>query len=772
MTNIKTNENILTLRQNLSVYFPLSNKVNQPTHDHQVRLQVLLMDLANLGFKLDKKLLAVIKKYDAIQLKQVYDFLINELQVVKGDHVDYIPLFLNFPHQIPNDIDYLLKRYIGFFSNIFLDLDENEEGSTKLSCGHVVDSQLFDVKSFGACPICQQQTKEQSVTKNDSVTNVLLEEKIIYQQVSCMNEDSQNEYIQKMIYFPRPLSVKQKEHLTHYIKQVSPQIFSNRFSHDTIKIKENLAFFIFNIFENYKNIKSVTDLPQNLVKSLNSVTDVLRVTALFSGGDVALTQKNKFKLSNRQRSFVVSCLDLVFNAAPNSELLMSKFEDGLKYRSYWVRLFKYLHVGSYQHKNPKTFNFSQFVQDGYKTHKTLSQKVHYHLVNKNSLGVVDLLKNRKGLLLRNLDVILRNLSEGEASSVLSDTLIKSNSLSKVPTSMLTKLFSHFLNRSSANDKTIRYFIPKGEDSKIYVLDKDSRSPISETVTNQLFEALVEELSQRFQKAPQFKSTDKVYIDPKLNSILLPLNIQSSSKEVSTLQKGSKIKLNIKKEVLRLFVYWKQSSEDQRVDVDLSVVAFDSNLNVSKEISFRRYSDEDDTIVHSGDIQSAPQGASEFIDIRHQELLDSGVRYVGVLINSFTGQTFDQFQCFAGLMERKNQQSGELFEPATVTHKYDLANQSTSNIPFVLDLKTGELIWTDIGGSKKRGDTISSNRNKITRLVQATQVMNKNNMSMRTLIDLHVRSSGASTEVDPNKANVKIKLEDCLNPVTFLDKFLK
>lgn len=778
MMNLKTQENLLTLKQKLAINLPhpKSTSKMEMTPDRKARIQVLLMDLSEIGFKVDKKVLSILRQYNASELKEVSNFLTRELLVIKGGHVNYIPLFLNFPHDVPNDIDYLLRRFVGFFSNVFSDLNEQDENTTKLSCGHIVDAQLFDINAFGACPICQMQTTEQSNKAHlESNTNYQpLTEKVEYQLISHMSLEEQQNYILNLFYFSRPLSVKQREHLFAYMEHTPLQTLNKYFDHGQIKIKENLALYISRVFMfNNKTVKGFKDLHPNLSKSLNNVNDLLRVVSIFSGNDSALSNlKFKIRLSNKQRSFIVNCVEKTLNqySVGGASSIVEKFEEGLKYRSLWVTLFKYLHISSYQDKYPLICKCASFVQEGYKTHKTLTQKVHKALVDKKSVDVISLLQAKNGMMLRNLDSIVRNLSPEQSMDFITNNLVKNKILSKAPTAMLTKLGAHFSNRTATSD--LRYFLPKGDDSKIYVLNKDTRLAITDEVADYLFEVIVQEMANRFQKDPQFNTTDKIYIDDKLNSVLLPLNIQSSTKELSTLQKGSRVPLNLKKDVLRLFVYWKQKSPEQRVDVDLSMIGFDHVYKMASQVSFMRLSSNDGVVVHSGDIQSAPEGASEFIDIKYKELLKTGVRYVGILINSFTGQTFNTFECFAGLMERKDQKSGELFEPSTVTHKYDLSSASTSSIPFIIDLETGKLIWADIGGEKSTFSTVLTHKKKMSNLIRATKIMNLNNMSVGSLLKIHARSAGAELVTDPKLANVKIMIEDCLNPVNFVSKYIK
>ena len=102
-------------------------------------------------------------------------------------------------------------------------------------------------------------------------------------------------------------------------------------------------------------------------------------------------------------------------------------------------------------------------------------------------------------------------------------------------------------------------------------------------------------------------------------------------------------------------------------------------------------------VHSGDITSAPKGASEFIDIDIDKALGYGVRYVVVQVYAYTQQSYcDLPECFCGFMMREGSgKLGEIYSPKTVINKWDLASDSKTCIPVIFDLVERKMIWTDI-----------------------------------------------------------------------------
>ena len=73
--------------------------------------------------------------------------------------------------------------------------------------------------------------------------------------------------------------------------------------------------------------------------------------------------------------------------------------------------------------------------------------------------------------------------------------------------------------------------------------------------------------------------------------------------------------------LRFFIYWKQK-HNNRTDIDLSVAYFDKSLTSLGHVSWTNL--REGFTTHSGDITSAPDGASEFIDINIKKAIETAL----------------------------------------------------------------------------------------------------------------------------------------------------
>ena len=181
--------------------------------------------------------------------------------------------------------------------------------------------------------------------------------------------------------------------------------------------------------------------------------------------------------------------------------------------------------------------------------------------------------------------------------------------------------------------------------------------------------------------------------------LFPFSQRSASKSLRQLTRGSRLPIP-QGDTVRFFMWWKEGDVDGKptgdVDLDLSAVMYDADWNYLEHIAYTNLKSAKYKAVHSGDITSAPNGASEFIDLDIPSILKYGGRYIVASIFSFSNQPFANLpECFAGWMIRQDANSGEIYDPRTVKDKVDMTANTTITIPAILDLKQREILWADL-----------------------------------------------------------------------------
>ncbi len=186
---------------------------------------------------------------------------------------------------------------------------------------------------------------------------------------------------------------------------------------------------------------------------------------------------------------------------------------------------------------------------------------------------------------------------------------------------------------------------------------------------------------------------KVYASEELRNVALPLQESASMGGFKTLPRGTRIPLSEGKKV-RAFTYWEKVD-----DIDLSCLALCDDGSV-KEYSWRNmYDQQSDAITFSGDQTSGYDGGSEFFDVDLARFSDEAGPECSYLVfcdNVYSKNTFDACICRAGYMVRDIEDSGKVFEPATVQTSFVVNCSSRSAFLFALDLRDPAIIWLSLG----------------------------------------------------------------------------
>jgi len=196
---------------------------------------------------------------------------------------------------------------------------------------------------------------------------------------------------------------------------------------------------------------------------------------------------------------------------------------------------------------------------------------------------------------------------------------------------------------------------------------------------------------------------RMWLDPALGDLVVPFGRRGDSAGLGSMTKGSRIPVG-PFPVVRLFAHW-----TGQVAVDLSAPLLDAGMRPAGHVSWTRLARGSGSglpmVVHSGDVQNAPAGASEIIGVDLAALEKAGVAYVGTSAISFRGEKFGSFPCFAGWMGRDAQRSGEVFEPASVRARLDVASGGTGHLPLVLDVRRRAVVAADLAYGRGRGRNI-------------------------------------------------------------------
>jgi hypothetical protein len=729
------NKNLLSLFN--SVNFDIVQENNKKNSVPKSYVKTLNKEMASIGYSLKPKLIEKLTFLSKENFLKVRENLLLNMLTLSGFDKQFNVLFNNFPYEVPEQKKYLEDRIINHIRNMEGNDDLKISSNHVLSCGHVIDNNVFDLNSFGACPICQLQVDELETSSQAKYTykNITPLKMVGYISNSGLKQKAESFLVRNS-----SLNQIEKDFLNELIAE-------NKISLDKPKgviYKENLPF-LFSI-----NSEWVKD-------NLSGATDILRIAAYVSNlslkseiNDVSLSSERvRFKLTTSNKKKLLSLL--------NDMNLSSLEEDMLRYREIWLRMGEVINPCSLENKAKypnvaKAFdrlrNQSKLIETFNRYVSNLTAKID---INKNQddtdmIKLVNLLSSRPGEFLRKLDYMLRKTHEDETHAIIYTNL--ETILNKVDTKIIFETIKYFSYRETKHEK--RVFYPKGQVNKVQILD-DNREDIDPNVLKSVIFYLKNELTKRLEKE---SNMGLVYVDPSLMDIIIPFNQRGDSKTTTPTVKGSKYALNDKASNIRLFIYWKDGSS--RTDVDLSVNCYDENFKLSRSVSFSNLSDKG--LKHSGDIQGAPKGASEFLDCDISVLRKTGVRYIIPNVISYTGQTFDSFECFSGYMERDKLTSGKHFEPTAVKFKFDLNSPNTTHMPIAFDVLENKVIFIDMPSAIRAYSTTVANSDKFVELLKATLDLPLRKPTVYDVLFENVNARGKLVKT-PSEADVVYNLDN-------------
>lgn len=439
--------------------------------------------------------------------------------------------------------------------------------------------------------------------------------------------------------------------------------------------------------------------------SAKNAIDVLRAIAIISGEKNAkLDEKFKIKsLTNPIRRKVIETLDRV-----------ATIDDLVSKKGLFKTLFKLLHV--HESKYDKFKNIRSLAKELQTVNNPKTNRTELHKLV-SGIGTeegFDIILGNPSLFVRNLDAILR---KHDSESVL-QLFQMSLQTRDVETKLLLQILEHFRNRDKDVDS--RVFTAKGKSTPV-VVEKELKA-LEQSVIDKLDLIIKNELKRQYSKSDTYFT--KSYVHPSLYKINLPKGL-SDQDGMKVVARGSRYKFKGEGDTIRMFVHWKDHA-----DIDLSALVLGEDFKqVHTSINFGNLSG--NFWEHSGDVRSAPNGGSEFIDI-YLEKLPKGTRYIGMAINCYTGKEYDLIpELFGGFMIRKDRLAGKKFEPKTVEDKFSINGGTNFKLCVLFDVLTREVIM--INSSLNSSDGWSIHNVEFTKLIES--ILDRKTLSVGELLEL-------------------------------------
>jgi len=621
-------------------------------------LATAMKNIAALGYTCSKPLLEAMRQLSKARFETIYAQLVNDLRVMVGAHVDYAPLYPGFPEQVmqADEAELYWQAIYHYATHTMWRPERADKRPAKERSNH--DERPVEARAADKLSHPSESRRPKLIELGSMADFHIL--------------------IRQMIEANGALSSADKKDLKAVLRLAAPEDIDALLP-ERIPFKENTGFVVAALLKYDK-----ADM-KRLAPYFKTASDVLRMAAAWSEGDVSLAEPCRYRsFRRRERRLLLGLL----------EQCGSLTEDMLRHRERWVRLGERLHPSEYKLRYPRCQEAFEHVRN-HIPYAGFNHRVELAFQYGDVWRLIELLTERPGEFARRLDHLLR-LREDEEYVVLAFAEIAD----RVATPLLLQVRQHFLHRHER--PRLRIFFPKGVVSRAYAIP--NRLPyIPETVCRGIAQACDQALIGRFAELPPL---GRIYVDPRLRSYRVPLSQRSASKSLHTLVRGSRIPMD-EGDTIRFFTWWREGvvagKATGRVDIDLSAVMYDEHWNYVEHISYTHLRSAAYKSVHSGDIVSAPHGASEFIDLHLPSIVSYGGRYVVATLHSFTSHPYcDLPECFVGWMMRRKPGSGEIYEPSTVANKIDIAADTQIAIPVILDLVERTVIWADLALTRDPG----------------------------------------------------------------------
>ena len=507
--------------------------------------------------------------------------------------------------------------------------------------------------------------------------------------------------------------------------------------------------------ENYCMVLSMLNIEDGIPYSY-TYTDILRVAVYMSGGDISLSGNTKFRLTNKQRSRIMTLLEMKSSRELVGQAFLDSLEDLKKHRNKWLALFNHIHADNNRFRTPEYEN-AQRVVEILRFHEKKIQTWNSKVENIGHLHYkLEELRKRPGEFARRLNSLFsEHLTVRGVDMIMEDF---SKVAHKISNKVLFELYTYFEGRRE-NQKQRTVFI-KGarKPVKLAPLEK-----LPKGIVDKVQAVILEAVKSKFAAWPKM---GKVIIDEQLKNIPLPTNMRSISETDKPVVRGTRMPINVDHtKVVRFYVHWKDANGHE--DLDLSAtflgmgqkacVAWNQNYNlVMRDLRTGKVMNDMHVAVHSGDVRHRKGDCAEYIDIDIKNALRCGFRYVLVDVRNYNDRPMKSVNPAFGYMEREHPEANTAWVPSTVAASWRLQSEAIACLAVMIDLETMEYIPLDIDSH-----SITATGDADAILTAMQMYMEPPKLSVRDLVMWHVAARGGEvvTETAEDEEVQHFRFED-------------
>ena len=398
--------------------------------------------------------------------------------------------------------------------------------------------------------------------------------------------------------------------------------------------------------------------------NISNATDVLRLAAAMSEGDVSLREKIRFKKFKRsERKFLLELLENSKNLNDDCALRPEVFK----------KLFAALHPGDYKFAKVQSA-YDTLYRDVY---VTFNSKVDAHLKN-NDVEALRLLESRPGEFVRKLHHMY-SLYDMEAIRSFSKVI------NKLKTAQLLKLDGYIMTINSRNQLI---YPPQGNWTKAQIA-ANSKKQFSVEAVSELHKAISAELASRLnEKFPQ-----GVDLDMDVDSIKL----QTNDQKLAAYGRGTVFSIPENMKFVRTASYWAHKA-GHSTWFDNGWNFFNNKWENIFTCCWNSTNTHSQGVVFSGDPTNSKDlkgRACQMIDLDLEKLKAAGVRYAVWNILCFSRVSFDDAQEVMGTLQwGEEAQKGNLFEPSRAQMVFPITGKNMTKYIAYIDVVERKLVYMD------------------------------------------------------------------------------
>jgi hypothetical protein len=665
------------------------------------------------GFKCSRDLL---ERLSAIEAGRVIDIATAALAVVReqaGDHVRHNSYFLEFPRNVPDTTEFWVQCLReALLDPVTAGQVEVEGSGPDGRAGFFLN--LLSLPTYGR----YQHSYEDMLAAHDELIPAVSDRVTVLHLGGALDDEARELYL-RLAGSAVPLSADDTDALRLLARWCADPVVGDTVLPDAIPARESRA------------VINAARLRAGLPPLVTTVTDVLRLACELAGGDVSLREPTRFgALRRREREALMAALDAVAEGP--------KLADVRLYAERWKRLGERVHPHDYPRYPRAAQAFA--VARGEVRVPSFGGQVEAAFARSDLSQAVRLLSAAPGRLWRSADRLLRAASNPAADPDAADqaapdadavyqTLDALGATAhEVSGRVLLSVREHLQNRAFPGSG--RLFANRL--GRAWAAP-DWRLTLDRGVIADVGALIDAEIMRRLPPA-------RLVVDAGIAGAALPLSGKPLPAGLGIFPRGSVTK--VEGDLLRFFIYWRQKR--QRTDYDLSALFLDEQYGKPRQISWTNLRGAE--AEHSGDVTQAPapDGASEFINIRLTHL---GRGFIVPQVYIYAGEGFGEVEeSFFGFMTRDGEQAGQPFEARTVRMKSALYSPSRTAVPLVFSrgedgawrAKWLHLYLRGHGTARWGGPTNQVEGGRVTATMLARSVVEREYLRVGYLADLWQR----------------------------------